>query len=430
MIPPMKLNLVRRESSLYIRKRVPRRYKPVEGREFIWISLHTDSETQAMLKAPAVWQEMIEAWEAKLSGASTDAEVAFEAAKNLAARRGFRYMPATEVAKLPTEEIMRRIQEVSKRSRGSFPDLIEAAALLGGAKEPKLTVSKALDAFWQIADDKTLGKSADQIRRWENPRKKAVARFIAAVGDKEIDAITTEDMGVFKADLTRRVRSGEVVASSANKDIIHFIGVIKDVARRKGVKLIFDRTGLMLKQDDASHRPPFKPEWIKEKILAHGALDGLNPEARAILLGMVNTGYRPSEGAQLTTAQIHLDVPVPYISIEPVARALKTKHSKRIIPLVGVSLEAFKAFPNGFPRYADSPSLTDTINKYLRENGLLETPKHSLYSLRHSFEDRMLAAGVDERIRRDLMGHALQRMRYGDGAAMEHLQKVVASIAI
>lgn len=426
----MKLSLVRRESTLYIRKRVPRRYKPVEGREFIWISLHTDSETHAKLKAPAIWQEMIEAWEAKLAGANSDAEVAFEAARNLAARRGFRYLPAAQVAKLPTDEILRRVEAVAKRSRPGEPDMIEAAAILGGAKEPKLTVSKALAAYWQVADDKTLGKSADQIRRWENPRKKAVAAFIVAVSDKPIDEISTADLGAFKNHLAARVRAGEIVASSANKDLIHFLTVIEDVARAKGITLIFDRTKLMFRQEDASPRPPFTASWIKEKLLAPGALDGLNPEARAILLGMVNTGYRPSEGAQLTAAQIRLDGPVPHISIEPVVRALKTKHSKRIIPLVGVSLEAFRAFPNGFPRYADNPGLSDTINKYLRENGLLETPSHSLYSLRHSFEDRMLAAGVDERIRRDLMGHALQRMRYGDGAAMEHLQSVVASISI
>jgi hypothetical protein len=43
----------------------------------------------------------------------------------------------------------------------------------------------------------------------------------------------------------------------------------------------------------------------------------------------------------------------------------------------------------------------------MRENGLRETPEHSVYSLRHSFEDRLLDRDVDERIRRDLMGHAL-----------------------
>lgn len=425
----MKFSFLRRESTLYLRKRVPSRYREIEAREFVWISLHTDSETQARIKAPTIWQEMIEAWEAKMVGASADAEAAFASAKNLAARRGFRYLPAQEVAKLPTEEILRRVEAVAKRSRPGRPDMLEAAALLGGAKEPKFTVSKALTSYWTVADDKTLGKSADQIRRWENPRKKAVAGFITSVSDKPIDEITTEDLLSFKASLAARVRAGEIVPSSANKDLIHFLTVIEDVARSKNIALGFNRTKIMFKTEDADHRPPFTEKWIREKILAPGALDGLNPEARAILLGMINTGYRPSEGAQLTAAQIRLDGPVPHISIEPVTRALKTKHSKRIIPLVGVSLEAFRAFPNGFPRYADNPALSATINKYLRENGLLETEGHSLYSLRHSFEDRMLAAGVDERIRRDLMGHALQRMRYGDGAAMEHLQTVVSSVS-
>lgn len=426
----MKLSFLRRESTLYIRKRVPRRYRKVEAREFVWISLHTDSEIQAQMRAPTIWQEMIEAWEAKLAGATGDAEAAFEAAKMLAAKRGFRYLPAAEVARLSTDEILRRVEAVAKRSKPGKPDMIEAAALLGGAKPPVVTLSKALTAYWRLAADKTIGKSPDQIRRWENPHKKAVASFISYVGDLDIEDVTTEDLVVFRGALTQRVRAGEIVASSANKDLIHLLTVIEDVARAKSIRLNYNRTKIMLKADDANTRPPFSRLWIKDKILAHGALDGLNPEARAILLGMINTGYRPSEGAMLTAAQIRLDGPVPHISIEPVGRALKTKHSKRIIPLVGVSLEAFKGFPNGFLRYADSPSLSATINMYLRENGLLETPNHSLYSLRHSFEDRMLAAGVDERIRRDLMGHALQRMRYGDGAAMGHLQSVIASIAL
>ena len=101
-----------------------------------------------------------------------------------------------------------------------------------------------------------------------------------------------------------------------------------------------------------------------------------------------------------------------------------------MIPLAGVSLAAFRACPNGFPRYHDKAGLSATINKFLRENGLMETPEHSLYGLRHSFEDRMLDRDVDERIRRDLMGHALNRERYGKGATMEHLQQVVQAIAL
>ena len=44
--------------------------------------------------------------------------------------------------------------------------------------------------------------------------------------------------------------------------------------------------------------------------------------------------------------------------------------------------------------------------------------------------DALLAAGVDDRIRRDLFGHRLDRERYGRGASLEHLHAVILSIAL
>ena len=108
---------------------------------------------------------------------------------------------------------------------------------------------------------------------------------------------------------------------------------------------------------------------------------------------------------------IVLDAEVPHIRIRGnAARTIKNAPSRRDLPLVGVSLEAFRDFPAGFPRYQkDSADLSATVNKYLRANGLAETNRHTLYSLRHSFEDRLLRARVDERVRRDILGHALGR---------------------
>jgi integrase len=146
---------------------------------------------------------------------------------------------------------------------------------------------------------------------------------------------------------------------------------------------------------------------------------------------MINTGYRPSEAAGLKPEHIRLDHAVPHISIEPVERELKNKQSKREIPLVGISLEAFRACPEGFGRYrGSSASLSATVNKYLASNRLLESDKHVMYSLRHAFEDRMIAAKVDERIRADLFGHKLGRPRYGEGASLEHKREVIQSFAL
>ncbi len=92
-------------------------------------------------------------------------------------------------------------------------------------------------------------------------------------------------------------------------------------------------------------------------------------------------------------------------------------------------MDAFKQYPGGFHRYCNRATLSAVANKFLRQNGLLETPRHSFYSLRHSFEVRMLAAGIDERIRRDFFGQRLDRERYGMGASLEHVAELIARIA-
>ncbi|SNT27093.1 DUF6538 domain-containing protein [Antarctobacter heliothermus] len=420
--------IYKRGKTYHLRQRVPLRYKSVEPREIVGISLRTDSESVARAKAEGAWQNLIEGWEAKLAGDTSDAERRFEAARELAAVRGFRYLPATKASTLPTEEWLARVEAVPERN--GKPDMREAAAILGGVEEPPITVTRALELYWGLAADRSRGKSDDQLRRWKNPRKKAVANFVAVVGDKTLPDISGDDMLAFRDWWIEKLDEDGLTANSANKDLIHLGDVLKTVNRMKRLGLVLPLTDLSLKEGEAQTRPPFSSEWIRDKLLAPGALDGLNTEARCIVLGMVNTGYRPSEGAGLTAATIRLDQKVPHISIEPEGRQLKSQYARRVIPLAGVSLDAFRECPNGFPRYSDKPGLSATVNKYLRANGLMESPKHVLYSLRHSFEDRMLAAGVDDRIRRDVFGHRLTRERYGKGADLAHLQKIIQKVAL
>lgn len=422
------MSILKRGKSYSLRKRVPSRYKRVEPRGTVWISLHTDSATVAKSKADRTWAQMIEAWEARLAGDTEDAEARFAAAQELAQVRGFRYLDIGRVAKLPVEALVERVEAVS--APGGEADLREASALLGTVPEPALTLTKALDEYWTLARDKMLGKSADQARRWKNPRLKAVRNFVEVIGDKPIDQITRDDMLDFRQWWLERIESGEVGPNSGNKDLIHLGGILRTVNKMKRLGIDLPLGELSFKEGEARTRPPFSVEWIKTRLLKPGVLDGLNGEARAILLGMVNTGYRPSEGAALRGETIRLDSKVPHIQIRPDGRQVKSAHAKRDIPLTGVSLEAFRAFPDGFPRYRDNPGLSATVNSFLRENGLMESERHSFYSLRHGFEDRMLAAGIDDRIRRDLFGHRLDRERYGQGASLEQALALLEPLAL
>ena len=426
----MQVTVLRRGESgtFHLRKRVPRRFSAVEPRREVWISLKTDSETEARRRADAAWQQMLGIWEAMKAGDTSHAEARFEAARDLAQKLGFRYKTVAKVAKAPLREVLERLEAVPFHK--GKPDMRIASAVLGGVEPPKVTVTRALEQFWDLAQDRTLGKSADQVRRWRNPRIKAVANFVKVVGDKPIAEITQDDMLDSVNWWMGRIRAEGLTPNAANKDITHLGNILRTVNLKKRMGLTLPLSDLALREGEKRTRPPFSTAWIRDTLLAPGALDGLNREARCILLGMVNTGFRPSEGAGLLPQHIRLDVEIPHISIEPVGRTLKSQYARRVIPLAGVSLAAFRECPEGFPRYRDNAVLSDTINKFLRENRLLETPEHSLNSLRHSFEDRMLEAEVDERIRRDLFGHALSRERYGKGASLEHKARIVEKIAL
>lgn len=422
------MTILKRGKSYSLKKRVPLEYRSVEPRVEIWISLKTDSPKEAAAKAVDVWAQMLEGWQAMLSGNSDDAAERYKAARDIAKQRGFRFLPVDRVAALPIGEIIARVN-AAKGPDGRL-DMTLAAGVLGTAKKPTLTLSKALEAYWELAVDKMKGKSEDQIRRAKNPRKKAFKNLIDTVGDIDLNELTAAEMQDFRQWWWDKIEAEGLEPASGNKDFTYIASTIRRVNTSKMLGLTLPFEGIRFDTTPEESRLPFSETWLREKICATGALKGLNTEARCVLLGMVNTGYRPSEGQSLGRAQIRLDADIPHLSIEPVGRTLKTAASRRIIPLAGVSLEAFKACPDGFPRYAHTATLSGTVNKFLRENGLLETSDHTLYGLRHSFEDRLLDRDVDERIRRDLMGHALSRERYGKGASLEKLAAIVQSIAI
>lgn len=303
-------------------------------------------------------------------------------------------MPIDQVAQLPLERLLDRIDAIANRDQ--HPDPVQAAAVLGTTQPPAITVEQALEIYWGLAKDKTFGKSPDQIRRWENPRKKAARNFVAVVGNKPLKEISADDMLEFRDYWQERIEISGLTPSTANKDFVHLGDILKTVNRMKRLGLDLPLGGLAFKEGEKNPRPPFSDEWIQTKLLKPEALMGLNPEARAILIGMINTGYRPSEAACAAPDQICLEAEIPHLVIKPRAdRAIKNRNSKRIIPLIGASLEVFKAFPDGFARYRKSDAaLSATVNKYLRENSLMESEKHVMYSLRHSFEDRLLRAGA------------------------------------
>ncbi|MBN9010427.1 MAG: tyrosine-type recombinase/integrase, partial [Rhizobiales bacterium] len=303
-------------------------------------------------------------------------------------------------------------------------------ALAGLAAQPDLSLSTAIDQFYSLTRDRRRLKSTDQIRRWKAPRLKAVNNLIKLVGDKRVADLTRADALALRAFWVDRVTDEGYTPNSANKDIGHLaqlVGTLND-ALELGLPSIFEK--LRLNDGKRNRRAAFTIQQVKG-LLAPGALDGLNEEARGIVHVMVETGMRPIEICWLDADHIHLKHEVPHVRVRPQEHELKTPYSERDIPLVGISLEALKKAPAGFPKYRDkSATLSATVNKYLVEHKLLPTEKHSLYSIRHTFKDRLVAADIQDRLQDELMGHKSPRPVYGEGPSLKQKQDWLIKISI
>ncbi|MEQ1715040.1 MAG: tyrosine-type recombinase/integrase, partial [Hyphomicrobium sp.] len=226
-----------------------------------------------------------------------------------------------------------------------------------------------------------------------------------------------------------RVRDEHYDQGSANKDLGYIASMMRtvDMAWRLDLSLPFN--GIRIAGEKHNARVAYEPEFVRTRILPGHELGALNAEARAVVRIVAATGMRPSEVVALKPSRIVIEADVPYVEIRPDDRQLKTDHSERDMPLVGLALAVMKEFREGFPRYRSSPdSFSATANKALGAAGLRPTPDHTVYSLRHTFKDRLIALEVPERIQDELMGHAIREIKYGAGSGLRQRADWLAKV--
>lgn len=353
----------------------------------------------------------------------------FEAAVRRVEALGFAFHPARALEQVDhLDDLRRRVFEAREHEGTRDPEL----DLLGAVRVPKTSISQAFRIYVdEIVASELIGKSKAQRDQWEKVKLRAVNNFIAITGtDKAMEEITVDDAKKVYLHWLGRIapKSGKATAtaSSGNRDIGNLRVLYAAFFRHNGqTNRANPFDGFGYSQKLKRSRPPIPTEWIRDTIMAPGALAGLNDEARAILLIMIETGARPSEIANLNATTIRLSHKVPHLAIEPREdpndpREIKTASSRRLVPLLGVALAAAERHRGGFPRYKDRENdLSAALNKFLRTNGLLPSPGHKVYSIRHSFEDRMKEGNVDEELRRILVGHTIDRPKYGSGGSLE-----------
>ncbi len=439
----------------YVR-RVPKRFDALDDRGVIRVSLRTKSLETARMRRDAMAEADDLFWASLAAPANDDlsqaAEVAmrqvavnrYRRASARAMARGFVYSPAADLAEaLEVAEVVNRVREVDRHDKGSksVGEQVEAEALLGGVVAPKVSITEAFEIYCSdIAVTEFLKKSENQKRAWRKTKLRAVNYFVKVVDDMPMVDISREDALKFYNWWKDRIMAKEGEkrrgANTANRDLGNLRKLYKEYFKHVGEE---ERPNpfrnLNFRENDAvkeKKTPPFENEWVRNKILVPGVLDGINEQAKIIAYALIETGCRPSEIANLDPKNdICLDHAVPHIRIRPHERMeKKTASSLREIPLVGISLEAMRHAREGFPHYYDrNDLLSASLNKIFRNRGLMPSDQHVIYSFRHSFEKRMQEAGIDYALRCLLMGHATDRPAYGDGGSLEYRRDELLKIA-
>jgi integrase len=249
---------------------------------------------------------------------------------------------------------------------------------------------------------------------------------IKVLGDRPISAYSSSDAGKFRDWLLDK---GLTVVST--KRVFATIkSIINLTISEHGLNCSnnFSRT-FMPDRDDVKQRKPIPIDQIKK--VQQRCYD-LDDEPRWLLALISDTGLRLSEAVGLAVSDIKLDTPTPHIIVQPQPwRSLKTKSSRRKVPLVGASLWAAKKVihnsntPFAFPRYndgdlANANSASAALNKWLKP---LVSEGCVVHSFRHSIRDRLRAVECPKEIIDQIGGWSSSDVgeSYGEGFPLDNM---------
>ncbi len=415
----------------HFQRRVPKKYNDIEKRTLIRFSLKTRDFQEAKILAAQQTQHFDRIWADSLdrgvSLASEDSQIRYTAAKAVTQGLQLDNLSAGEIS---DEQLLARLRMLilGEKTVG------EQQAVLGLVPVPELSLGQAFDRFWEHVRDEWMDQSKDQRRGKRNVYLKAIRNFEKAVGAMPLHKIERKHALEYRSWWLVRIQKEGLKPYTANREINSLRRLITinfdiDSIERQNP---FHR--IRLKDTQERQREPFSTKFLRDGLLAPGALGDLKPHLQALIRIMINTGARPSELLGLELCDFNLDAEIPHIHIRSnKIHALKTPHSERLIPLVGVSLSAAREIVTGggWGKWAGKNMYATTmISKHFRKSGLVPDKTQSLYSLRHWFQDQLTKNDVVDRAQAQLMGHKFQRPKYGFGKDLEDLKEIIEKFSL
>ncbi|MGH1355280.1 MAG: DUF6538 domain-containing protein [Thalassovita sp.] len=424
------LHLKQIQGIWHYQRRRPVRYRDVEPRELIRFSLHTRDFADARLLAAQISRDLDKDWcEAKeraVSLCAQDAADRYRAAAAVQHQNGFVPRAASD---LTDDDLLDRLRLLVLGQHSAS----EQKAILGMTPEPEFSLGDAFDRFWDYFKDEWIRVSHDQQRVKRNIYLKAIRSFEEAVGNIPFSQVERRHAVQFRSWWVERVEAKGLKPYTGNRELNslrRMFGVNYDI---DGLSKSNPFSGVRLKETAEVSRIPLEIEQIRA-LNKPAALPNLDSDFVRLVHLLVNTGMRPVEAIGLGLDDVILEHEVPHVHVRKNAvRGLKTDHSERLLPLLGVSLSAAEelAAAGGWgKRLGKNMYATSIINRNLRDSGIVTDKRQSLYSLRHWFQDQLTKRDVVDRAQAQLMGHKFQRPKYGYGKDLTELRDIIADFAI
>lgn len=288
----------------------------------------------------------------------------------------------------------------------------------------------------------------------EQDANRVINKLIELFGNIQLAELTNDHIHLYKQHLleTPNAQGKKNTTGTVRRRLKTGAAAFNLVNEQKRLKLDnpFKNIQIAFEGEDAKERNPFTVEELKKlKTAIVSFMDTkagkTNPDLRLILGMVLDTGMRLSEATGLSLADIYLDAKIPYVSIKEDAkrnRRLKTKHSIRKVPLVGMSLwaaqEAVKLAAKdqtmAFPRYCTEEGVKGDNASNAGNNWIKSRLKvgKTIHSFRHSMNDRLLEVECSEPVIEAICGWGdddKMTRHYGQGASLEkkleYLSKVV-----
>ncbi len=226
----------------------------------------------------------------------------------------------------------------------------------------------------------------------QTPPRVALSTFLSVAGDRDVNDYNREDARLFVSHLTLKGNKTATIRRRLNSlsAIFSYAYAELDLDKRNP----FSRLFIKNEGDDCLRRGVFTNAQLKqgyEKALTSGST------VKLILPLLGETGCRLAEIIGLRLDDI--DIERSLIHLRPnYARRLKTKNSRRIVPLVGygqmVMDEAIQRSDNEwlFPQYIKDEKCyathaSNALNKWLKR----DFERLTAHCLRHTMRDRLRA---------------------------------------